>query len=884
MKAGEIRTLAGPNVYSHMPVLTMVLYLEDLTGRLSVELPGFCERLLESLPGLQEHRCDAGRPGGFVERLYAGTDFGHIVEHTTLELTRETAIPSFYGKTQPSGIPGSVLVLVGYKAEQGARYLLRTAVEMVESLARGEAFPLKQRIEEAKRIVARTELGPSTRAIVEAAERRGIPWTRLGQGSLVQFGYGKHRRFVEAAISDQTRAVAVDVAGDKQLTKILLERAAIPVPRGRSVCTEEEALAALAELGAPVVVKPRDGCQGKGVSLNLRTPAEVLEAFQFATKISPDILVEELFEGQNYRVLVVDGKVVAASERVPASVTGDGQHTVAELIEVINQDPLRGEGHESPLTRIAVDAVLLAHLKKCGLTLGHVPPKGERLLLREGANLSTGGTARDVTESVHPDVLRLCERTAAVIGLDVCGIDLVLKNISSPLSQGGVIEVNASPGLRMHQFPTEGRGRDVGKVIVDGLYPSGSPFRIPILSVTGTNGKTTCARMIAHTLAVTGKAVGVTTSDGIWVGGECIRRCDATGFGPAQTVLSDPSVEVAVLETAGGGIVRDGLAYDWSDVSVITNIQSDHFGENGATTLEDLVYIKSLVAERVRINGTLILNADDEPLARLMEAPRVRKLEKKVVYFSLNANSPFLRRHLAGGGTGYFLKNEWVVEAMGQIEQRIVPVTELSVTLNGTAQFQIANIMAAVSACRAYGVGRKEVASSLMGFRSDWHNPGRANLYEISGSNVLVDCGRNPDAFRAICRMSSCWKAPRTTAIIGVPGDRSNELIEQVGRVAARCFDRLLIKEDKELRGRKMGEVATLLYWGVKGEVRHRECLIVPDECEALLRALEDRESGEVIAVFCENFEPILELLKRHGAVAASTTEGQIPQLRLANV
>ncbi|HEV2707392.1 MAG TPA: cyanophycin synthetase, partial [Pyrinomonadaceae bacterium] len=795
MRIERIRTLAGPNVYTYRPALLMTLHLEELDERESRDIAGFNERLLALLPGLSTHTCGRGYPGGFVERLNEGTYFGHVVEHTAIELTGLAGVGVHHGKTRAAGEQGVYHVVIEYKAEKATEYLLREAVSIIEALVRGEEVSLTETLDEARRLVARYELGPSTRAIVEAAERRGIPVQRLGTESLVQLGWGRHRRFIQAAMTDQTSAVAVEIAGDKDLTKTLLDQASIPVPSGKIVTTEEEALDALAELGAPVVVKPLDGRQGKGVSLNLSTADEVLLGFHIAREYSSYVLVEELYEGRNYRVLVVGGRMVAASERMPCYVTGDGTHTIKQLVEQANLDPLRGEGHEKPLTQIVIDEIMHAYLAKAGRRLDDVPAAGETVFLRESINLSTGGVARDVTDEVHESIREMCERAARVVGMDVCGVDLVVPDITRPLSQGGIIEVNAAPGLRMHHYPSEGRARDVGAAIVDMLFPNGSDGRIPVISITGTNGKTTVTRMIGYVLGETGTRVGVTTTDGIWIGGRQVAAGDMTGPHSARTVLSDPTVEVAVLETARGGITRRGLGYDWSDVAVMTNIRPDHIGQDGIETLDDLVYIKSLIAERVRDGGTLILNADDEELSRLMEIPRVREGEKRVVYFSAHENHVLIRKHLAEGGMAYFVRDGWVIEAEGDFERHILDVTSVPATMGGLAKFQVSNVLATIAACRAHGVAFERVAAALANFRSAEHNPGRGNLYRVaSGGYVLIDYGHNPDAFEAICQTAARWEGRRVTGIIGVPGDRDDSVIEEAARVAARGFQRLVIK------------------------------------------------------------------------------------------
>jgi cyanophycin synthetase len=876
MRIESIRTLAGPNVYTHQPALIMRLDLGELNEKESYEIPGFVERLLARLPELHEHHCSKGRHGGFVERLHEGTYFGHTVEHVALELASLAGCAATHGKTRYAGEPGIYNVVIEFCAEQATRYLLETAVEFVEALIAGEEFSLAERIEEARRIASETELGPSTRAIVEAAERRGIPWFRENEASLVRLGYGKNLRLIQAAMTDGTSAIGVEIAGDKDFTKARLAKASIPVPEGEIVYTEAEAVAALDRIGAPIVVKPLDGRQGKGVSLHLSTPEEVRDAFRIAREFSREVLVEEMFDGRNYRVLVVGYRMVAASERIPCHVTGDGVHTVGELIEIENQNPLRGEGHEKPLTKIRKDdPILTTFMRKEGWSMEAVPEAGERVMLCAGMNLSTGGTAKDVTEDVHPSVRSLCERAARIMGMDVCGVDLVLNDIAAPHGEGGgIIEINAAPGLRMHQHPGEGRPRDAGQAIVDMLFPAESNGRIPIISITGTNGKTTVTRMISHILIEAKFVTGTTTTDGIYLNGARIVRGDTTGPVSAMTILEDKAVEAAVLETARGGIVRRGLGYDWSDISVITNVGADHIGQDGIESIEDILWIKSLVAERVREGGTLILNADDERLARLSERRAVSRVPKSYVYFSLRPDNPVLLEHCRAGGTGYFYTDGWIMELEGDAAaQAIVEAAAISATMGGTADFQIANALAAVAATRAFGLSREMVGASLARFRSDAENPGRANLYKVGGGYVMVDYGHNPDAFEAVCRMAARWEDRRVTGIIGVPGDRDDSVVEQAGRVAARGFHRVIIKEDKDLRGRAPGEVAKLLCEAVNDEWPGTECRIVLDEVEALRAELQELQQGQVVVIFYDKLEPVLSALEEHGALAVAAIE-----------
>jgi cyanophycin synthetase len=857
----------------------MELHLEGLTEKESRDLPGFNDRLLDLLPGLMHHHCSRGRPGGFFERLVEGTYFGHVVEHVALELTELAGVPTFHGKTRLAGEEGRYNVIIEYTAEKGTRYLLESAVELVESLLSDDLFPLQERLDKARKIIARTETGPSTTAIVDAARRRDIPCRRIGDGSIVQLGHGKNRKFIQAAMSSSTSAVAVEIASDKELTIRLLGEASMPVPFGVVVESEGEAREALGEIGPPVAVKPLDGQQARGISLNLSSPEQVEHAFRIAREHSPRVVVQQMLRGRDYRVLVVNGKMIAASQRVPAHVTGDGSHTIAELIDIINRDPLRGVGHEKSLTRIKIDDLMIEHLKKRGLTTRAIPASGETVSLRECANLSVGGTARDVTDIVHPEIAELCERAARIIGLDICGIDLVLPDIRGPLDGGGIIEINASPGLRMHLSPSEGEGRDVGSAIVDMIYPPGSTGRIPILSITGTNGKTTITRMIAHVLARARLTVGLTTTDGIYVGGELVFKGDATGPRSARAVLSDPAVEVAVLETARGGIARGGLGYDWSDISIISNVRLDHIGQDGIAGLDDLLFIKSLVAERVREGGTLVLNADDERLARLMESERMAGIQRNVIYFSMRPNHVLIRRHLAAGGTAYVFSRGWIVEATPYAQTRIERASSIPVTLNGAAAFHIANSLAAVAACRAFGVEREAIAASLKGFRADLHNSGRANLYEVAGGHVMIDYGHNPDAFEAVCRMAAQWEASRVTGVVGVPGDRNDSVIEQAGRAAARGFHRIFIREDKDLRGREKDEVARLLSDAARSECPDRECRIIHDETAALETAVREIKPGEVVIIFYEKLGLVLDVLRRHGAAPVSYIPEPSPAL-----
>lgn len=872
MKIADIRFIPGPNIYLHRPVMVMRLHLEEYAFKESYEFPGFGERLLNLLPGLHEHHCAKGEPGGFVERLTGGTYIGHVIEHAAIEMSQRIGVAVNRGQTLYAA-DGVYDVIVECQNEASMKYLLETAVELVQALVHDQPFPLEERLTEAKRLADRTTLGQSTGALVEAAEKREIPFYRLNQGSLVQLGTGRHLRRIQATITQHTSCIGVDICSDKELTKQLLDVAAIPVPYGDIAESAEEAVGVFEHIGGAVVVKPLDGNQGKGVSLNLVTADEVRQAYRIAEYYSSTVIVESYLEGRHYRILVVGGQVVAASERKPAHIIGDGKRTIKQLVDAENKNPLRGEGHEKPLTMIRLDDVALTYLAREGRALSDVPHAGEVVMLRDNANLSTGGIAIDVTGEMHPTIADMAIRTARIVGLDVCGIDLVCEDIAKPLDErtSAVIEVNAAPGIRMHESPSLGTPRNVGEAIVDMVYPPGAPTRIPVISITGTNGKTTTTRMIGHVMQTTGQTVGMTSTDGIYIDGKCVAKGDTTGPRSARAILCDPGVDIAVLETARGGIVRGGLGFDYADVGIITNIQPDHIGQDGIERVEDLIAIKSLIAERVRPGGTIILNADDPHLCELPKNIKSRHIAgRRIVFFSLQEDSRVLRHHLAAGGTGYFLRDGWIYEAVADQLKKMIRADEIPVTMHGAALFHVANAMAAIAACRALGMSHMKIAAALREFRSDLHNPGRVNLYQVGKGYVLVDYGHNPHSFSAICEMAGRLPNRRVTGVVGVPGDRNNDIVTESGRVAASGFHRLIVKEDVDLRGRRRGEIADLLVQAIKEEHPDKECTVIHNECDALESALSELESGELIVVFYEKLAPVLDVLRRHNAVSVS--------------
>jgi cyanophycin synthetase len=865
MKILSVRHIDGPNIYIYKPVLVARIDLEALGERESYEFAGFADRLLRLLPGLREHHCAKGEPGGFVERLYGGTYFGHIVEHVTIELACCAGLDVHFGKTVYAGGRGLYDMVMECKAFACQKSLLDAAVDIVDSLLVGQSVALNEIWERAAKQLARTQLGPSTQAIVDAALERNIPVRRLSHGSLVQLGHGCHRKLVEATITENTSAVAVDIACDKELTKSLLGAAGIPVPNGETAETAEEAIEVFRRVGSPVVVKPFNGNQGRGVSLNLSSEEEVLEAYEIATEHSSKVIVERYIEGRNLRILVVEGKYVAASERIPARVCGDGVRTVQQLIDQANRSPLRGFGHEKPLTQIVVDPVVTHTLRKGDLSLEHVPTAGQNVTLRNNANLSTGGEAIDVTDDIHESYRHIAERTARIIGLDVCGIDMVITSIHDPYDHENcsVIEVNAAPGIRMHEHPSYGVSRNVGEDIVNSLYPNGSNGRIPIVAISGTNGKTTTTRLMGHTLGRTGKTVGMTTTVGVWIGDKKVLEGDTTGPVSASMVLSDPTVDVAVLETARGGIVRGGLAYDKANVAVLTNISMDHFGQDGVESIEDLVRVKSLVAECVCEDGTVVLNADDSNLVELS-----KRLKSRIAFFAISSDNPTLHRHLACGGVGYYISRGWIVEARGNLTWELAHVQEIPLTMDGTAQFQVENCLAASAALRAMGCTRNQVATGLASFVPSRQNRGRCMIYQLpAGAHVILDYGHNPDGFVRMGQWLKQTPHRRLVGVVGVPGDRLDAVVRQSALRAADVFDFLVVKEDKDKRGRREGEIADIMAREIARAAPGKPLITILSETDALRWTLQHVGEGDLVVMFYEDFSLAEQVVEACGGV-----------------
>ena len=864
MQTLSVRAIEGRNVHSHYPVIEVLIDLEEYAARQTSEFPGLGDILVECLPGIASHHCGIGAPGGFLIRVSEGTYIGHVIEHVALELMLAAGQAVMYGKTRH--VAGRTYkVVFEYECKESGLYAASVAPGLVAQMAEGKRPSVDEHIAHIRALAWKYQLGPSTLAIAKAAEDRGIPWMRLGSTSVLQLGYGSKQRFVEATISGRTPCISVDIACDKVLTKLLLEEAGIPVPQGGLASDEEQVKSVATELGYPLVTKPRDGNQGKGVSVNLRTEEELVEGFRATRALSEEVVVERYVQGRHYRILVIGGKVAAASERLPAFVIGDGKHTVARLVEMTNADPLRGEEHERPLTRIKIDEVAKRVLSRQDLSLQSIPGRGNLIYLRDNANLSTGGVAIDATDEVHPDNARMAIRACEVLGMDIAGVDLITSHISlSAESTGGaIIEVNAAPGIRMHLFPWKGRPRDVGRQVVDYLFPGGNG-RIPVVAVTGTNGKTTVVRMIAAVLAEAGYHVGMTCTDGVFVNGDCIMRADASGPKSARTVLRSQKVDAAVLETARGGLIRDGLAFDRCDVAVVTNIAEDHLGQDGVSTLEDLALVKALLIEAVLRKGHAVINADDPVSLSIAD-----RASGRLVLFSTQPDNLAVRKHVLGGGRAVVLRNGFIVWTGPDKPTRIMAANDIPCTLGGMAACNVQNALAAVTACYSLGIDAETIAEALSQFRSDSRaNPGRLNFIESGGFAVVLDYGHNVPALEASVQavrkmLAVSGRTGRMIGVIAAPGDRQDEQIVALGRAAANVFGLLYIKEDHDLRGRDAGETAALLRRGALEVSPPEAVTVVLDEGEAITQALRACTRNDIVVVYYEKYDEAYESIMK---------------------
>ncbi len=868
MKILKIQTLRGPNYWSirRNQLVVMRLDLEELADKPSNQIPNFYEGLVKVLPSIEEHFCSPGCRGGFLSRVKEGTMMGHIIEHIALELQTLAGMSVGFGRTRETATPGVYQVVIEYLDEQAGRYAARAAVRFCQSLVDTGNYSkeeLEQDIKDLRELAADAALGPSTETIVKEAEARGIPWMPLNARAMIQLGYGVYHKRLQATLSDLSGILAVELACDKEGTKQILRDAGVPVPRGTVIHYLDELEEAIADVGGyPIVLKPLDGNHGRGITIDINTWQEAEEAYDAASTASKtrSVIVERYYTGRDHRVLVINGKVVAVAERVPAHVVGDGKSTIAELIEQTNSDPNRGEGHDNVLTNIQLDRTSWQLLEKRGYNIETVLPPGEICYLRATANLSTGGIAVDRTDEVHPENIWLFSRVAKIIGLDIAGIDVVTSDISQPLHQTGgvIVEVNAAPGFRMHVSPSQGLPRNVAAPVLDMLFPPGTPTRIPIISITGTNGKTTTTRLISHIYRQTGKTVGYTTTDGIYINEFLVEKGDTTGPQSAQVILRDPTVEVAVLETARGGLLRSGLAFDQSNVGVVLNVAADHLGIGDIDTTEQLAHLKSVVAETVMPSGYAILNADD-PLVSAM----AKRVKANLAYFSMNPENELLKKHIRSGGLAAVYENGYLSIMKGDWTFRIEQAVNMPLTMGGKAAFMIANALAASLAAYTQGISIDDIRKSLTTFQASVNQtPGRMNLFNLGSYHALIDYAHNPHSYEALGGFVRNWNTGMRIGVIGGPGDRRDEDFIMLGKLAAEIFDRIIIKEDNDTRGRIRGQAAELITQGIKLEPRNCRYESILDETTAISTALDEAPEGSLVVVLPESISLAIRLIE----------------------
>ncbi|MCY3006917.1 MAG: cyanophycin synthetase [Planctomycetota bacterium] len=862
MKILKVNKLRGPNIWANYPVLEAWVDLEEMKDTSSEMIPGFNERLMNWLPTMVEHRCSIGERGGFFVRLRRGTYMAHILEHVTLELQSLAGTPVGFGRARETNTDGIYKVAIAFKEEKLALACLDRAFELIQAAIHDSPYDVAKVTAELKEYAYDICLGPSTRSIVDAAKAKSIPWRRLNEGSLVQLGYGIHQRRICTAETDSTSAIAESIAQDKELTRSLLRSIGIPTPEGRAVESAEDAWEAAEDIGLPVVVKPQFGNHGRGVATNLQSQEQVIAAYNAAREEGRSIVVERHAPGDDYRMLVVGGKLVAAARREPAHVIGDGQSTVQKLIDKINEDPRRSDGHATSLSLIKIDAVALGVLFAQGMTPDTIPPVGKKVLIRRNANLSTGGTAADVTDDVHPDLARHAIEAARVVGLDIAGVDIVAQDISQPLQgqRGVIVEVNAGPGLRMHIEPSSGTPRPVGESILEMMFPGPQNGRIPIVSVTGVNGKTTTTRLIAHLVASTGKKVGMTCTDGIYVGGRRIDSGDCSGPQSARSVLMNPFVEAAVLETARGGILREGLGFDFCDVGIVTNIgEGDHLGLSDIETIEQLSKVKRCIIEAVHKNGFGILKANDPLTAEMAE-----KCKGRVIFFAIDENDPVLNNHRVKGQRVVFVRNSRIVIAEGADETSLTTLDHIPLTHQGRIQFQVENVLASVAACWGFGMSVEQIVAGLESFSAHMDKvPGRFNLLEVHGATVIADYGHNSSSLLAIIEALEQFPHGHRTVVYSAAGDRRDIDMIRQGEILADHFDRVILYEDQYLRGRKPGEISSIFKRGMDSGKRVKEVYDFVGWEKAVEHALTLIKAGELMLLQADTIDETVQYLQR---------------------
>lgn len=857
MEILETRTLRGPNYWSGYwkKLIIMRLDIGDYEEKPTNLIEGFYERMVEVIPTLHSHGCSYGEDGGFLKRVQEGTWAGHAIEHFALELQTLAGMDTGYGRTRETDEKGIYNVVFSYVEEEVGRYAGRHAVQLWLDLAEGKDLNeikegLANSIQEMREIRDDVRFGPSTGSLVEEAENRDIPYIRLNDQSLVQLGYGVHQKRIQATTTVNTNMIAVDIAGNKHATKKLLGDMGVPVPKGYRIRDVEELESTISNVGYPVVIKPLDGNHGKGATVGITTLEDALTAFEKAKEYSRWIIVEKQLIGADFRALVVNNRLIAVAERIPAHVVGDGKSSIQALIGKENEDPRRGYGHENVLTQIDIDGQTMRCIHNAGYELDSVLEKGKVLHLKTTANISTGGTAIDCTDEVHPENVFLFERIARIIGLDVAGVDVIAPNVSEPLHEngGGIIEVNAAPGFRMHLSPSEGIGRNVAEYVIDMLFPPGAPARIPIFSITGTNGKTTTTRLIAHILKNSGRTVGFTTTDGTYIGNQQIVAGDNTGPVSAQLVLKDPTVDVAVLETARGGIIRSGLGFDYCDVGVVLNVAADHLGLKDVNTLEDLARVKSVVPRAVSSKGFAVLNAEDDLVYKMRELT-----DGHVVLFSMDENNKNIQRQAKRGRISCVYENNYVTILKGKWKVRVERVQNIPLTYDGRAEFMVQNVLAATLACFVHGVSLEDLRVGLTTFNAGTaQTPGRLNFVEVGDVTVLMDYAHNPAGLRGLTDFISKLPNKYRTVVINGTGDRRDDDIREFGKIAADSFDRIVIRTGNYLRGREPEELHKLLQEGIAQSEHEPQVRIIPDGRDAIHHAIKHGRKGELVVTLAD--------------------------------
>ncbi len=864
MKIREINAMRGPNYWSvrRHKLIVMVLDLEDMEQRPSDKIDGFAERLKTMFPTMYSHRCSVGEPGGFFQRVEDGTWMGHIIEHIALEIQTLADMDTGFGRTRDYGEEGVYNVVFSYIEESVGRYAARAAVRICEALIDSKSYDLEEDIQEMRELREAERLGPSTGSIVEEAASRGIPWIRLNKYSLCQLGYGANQKRIQATVTSETSSIGVELACDKEDTKYLLEQAEVEVPRGDIISKERSLEEACRYVGYPLVIKPIDGNHGRGITVDIQNYEDALVGFHAAKEVSRRVIVEKYITGEDYRLLVINHRLVAAAIRTPAHVIGDGKSTVQELVDKVNEDPRRGFGHENVLTKITINDLTKTIIKDAGYTVDSVLKDGERLILKDTANLSTGGTAEDITDIVHPANVSMAERISKIIDLDICGIDIMTDDITKPLSEtgGAVLEVNAGPGFRMHLAPTTGLPRNVAAPVIDKLFPiQGDTGRIPIVAISGTNGKTTTTRLIAHIAKMSGYRVGYTTSDGVYIQNRLLMKGDCTGPASAEFVLKDPTVNFAVLESARGGLLRAGLGFKNCDIGIVTNVAADHLGLKGIHTIEQLARVKGVIPETVLPDGYAILNADDDLVYEMR-----RNIDSNLALFSMDENNPRIQALQRKGGITAVFENGYVTICRGTWKMRIMKVEDIPLTYGGKATFMIQNVLPAILTANIRGISIEDMKAALETFiPSASQTPGRLNIFEFENFTILLDYAHNPAGMRALQKFTENLDHEYIVGIIAGIGDRRVEDNNEMGTIAAEMFDEVIIRQDKRLRGKTEEELIKMLNDGIIAKDPNKKTMIIPSEKEAITYAVNNAKKGSLIVLCSDVIPDALDLVVR---------------------